>query len=354
MNIKEFKQLAPVLMKNKIVPFIWGSQGVGKTQTVKQICSEHGLDIRILHCATQEVGDLVGLLIKSSDGESVHHARPSWFPTEGQGIIFLDELNRAPMDVIQAMFSFITDGKLHTHVLPEGWHIMAAGNYESDRFTTTSTQDAAWLSRFCHLDFTPTTEEWLMYAENAEMFDVADFIREQPSMLELDAKTAGRMDTSVIVPDRRSWYGMVGRLENDPGMPENLKYEVYSGIVGTVAAAAYSTWKNKKERALSLNMILRDYKKTGKIKVLEATKDHSKARFDLLNQPIDELIAKIENDNNFLINDKFISNLKEFFLDIPKELAMKAFVKLATIKQFAGRNELLNDPVYVNRFKNEI
>lgn len=354
MNIKEFKKLAPTLLKNKIVPFLWGSQGVGKTQTVKQICQENDLDIRVLHCATQEVGDLIGLLVKSSNGETVQHARPSWFPTSGRGIIFLDELNRAPQDVIQAMFSFITDGKLHTHQLPEGWYIMAAGNYDSDRFTVTSTADSAWMSRFCHIDFTPTMEEWLIHMEKSDMHGVADFIREQPSMLELDAKTAGRMDTSVIVPDRRSWHGMVGKLENDPNMPDDLKYEVYTGIVGPVAAAAYTTWKTKQEKALTLGVILKDYKKIGKKRVLEAQQEAKKTRFDLLNQPIDELIAKLENDPEYLaVSTKYLINLKEFFLDIPKELSMKAFTKLATIKQFHGRHELLNDPEYVMRFQND-
>lgn len=350
MNIREFKVVAPVLLKHNITVFLHGSQGVGKTQTVKQICKENGLDIRVLHCATQEVGDLIGLLVKSEDGQSVHHARPSWFPTEGQGVVFLDELNRAPMDVIQSMFSFILDGTLHTHKLPPGWRVMAAGNYDSDRFTTTSVGDAAWLSRFCHIDFTPTAEEFITHIEDNGMVSVADFIREQPSMLELDAKTAGRLDTKFIVPDRRSWKEMVGKLENDTTMPDTLRYEVYSGIVGPVAAAAFITYKSKQEKAFNLKDILANYKKVQPQVVKMMKNSEKEARFDLLNTPIEELITRIENTPNYLEGKGYLDNLKQYLVDIPKELAMKTFSRLGAISEFYGKELLLNDPKYTSLF----
>lgn len=351
MNIREFKSVVPVLLKHKIVPFVWGSQGVGKTQVVKQICKEQGLDIRVLHCATQEVGDLIGLLVKSEDGESVHHARPRWFPTEGKGIVFLDELNRAPMDVLQSLFSFILDGTLHTHKLPPGWVVVAAGNYDSERFSTTQVGDAAWLSRFCHLDFTPTVEEFITYVEDKDMHDVADFIREQPSMLELDAKTAGRLDSSFIVPDRRSWEGMLGVLDNDSSLPENLRYEVYSGIVGSTGAAAFITFKTKREKAFTLNHIIKGYKTKVAPKIKELMLNQKEARFDVLNGPIDELITRLESKPDFLKNSEYIENVKEYLFDIPKELAMKTFTRMQAIPNFAGKNAILNDVEYVNRFR---
>jgi len=229
MNIHQFKSALPHLLRNKIVPFLWGSQGVGKTQSVSQYAAENGLELVVLHTATQEVGDLIGLLMR--DGDTVRHARPDWFPTSGKGIIFLDELNRAPTDVIQALFSFVISGKLHTHQLPEGWSVVAAGNYANERFTVTDTSDAAWLSRFCHLDFAPSTEEWTIYADNRGLEDVADFIRQQPNMLEFIDKTARRLDTSFVVPDRRAWADGVGKLEMYGQVLAELYYEVYSGLV---------------------------------------------------------------------------------------------------------------------------
>lgn len=350
MNIKEVKQVLPFLLNNKIVPFFWGSQGVGKTSVMKQYCQDNELDIRVLYTATQDVGDLIGLLVKDDNG-GVYHARPKWFPTEGKGIIFLDELNRAPNDVIQAMFSFILEGKLHTHVLPPGWKIVAAGNYNSDRFTTTDTSDAAWMSRFCHIDFTPTVEEFILHAEDRGMFDVAAFIREQPSMLELSAKDGGRLDKSFVVPDRRAFAEGIGKLELEKSFPEDLRYETYSGLIGTAAAAAFLTWKTKQDKALTLNEILNLYNKNTEEKIKKiTTTDGGDVRFDLLNQPIDELLLKLDADSNLLQSFNRLENLKKYLLVIPRELSMKAFTSLATVNKFYGKNELLNDPNFVKNF----
>lgn len=349
MNITNVKRVLPILLNNNITPFLWGSQGVGKTETVKQYCAENKLDLRILYTATQEVGDLIGLLVKNEEDGTVYHARPEWFPTEGEGVIFLDELNRAPNDVLQSLFSFILKGTLHTHQLPPGWKVVAAGNYQNENFTTTDTSDAAWMSRFCHLDFTPSVEEWLIYAEGRGMHETAQFIREQNGMLELDAKTGGRLDTSFIKPDRRAWTEGIGKLELDGGLTDETRYEVFSGLVGPTAAASYISWLGKKEKALNLNQVLKTYNGKVRERVLDLASETKERRFDLLNQPIDELCAKIEADSNLLATTGYLENIKLFLADIPKELSTKAFVRLAKLGKFHGYNELLNDPLYVKR-----
>jgi hypothetical protein len=348
MNMKAFKQALPFLLRNKIVPFLWGSQGIGKTQTLYQYCRENDLQLVTLHTATQDVGDLIGLLVKGEDG-TVHHARPGWLPTEGNGIIFLDELNRAAPDVIQAMFPFVTEGRLHRHILPEGWRVVAAGNYNSDRFMVTDTSDAAWLSRFCHIDFTPTTEEWTVFADSRGMTDIADFIRAQPSMLELTTKDAGRLDTSFIVPDRRAWTEGVGKLDAED-LPVEITYDLYAGLIGTAAAAAYLSWKAKGQRSLSLDQILHRYPGEIQKRVKELSGNDNEKRFDVLNQPIDELFVKLDMTPELLSQTKTLDNLKAYLLDIPKELSMKAFSKMVTMKAFTGRQDLINDPAYVAKF----
>jgi hypothetical protein len=259
--------------------------------------------------------------------------------------------NRAPSDVIQCLFPFVQSGSLHTHQLPDGWRIIAAGNYQSDRFNTTDTSDAAWMSRFCHIDFTPTTEEWIVHVEDHGMLDIAAFVREQPSMLELSAKNGGRFDSSFVVPDRRAMMDGVGKLELDPEFPEHLKYEVYSGLIGTASAAAFISFKAKREKSLVLGHILSDYTRKAKPRIREITSESETVRFDLLNQPIEELLTRLESNKQFLSAANFLSNLKEFLVDIPKELSMKTFVRLGKIGKFYGKDDLLNDPKYVSNFK---
>ncbi len=351
MNITQVKKALPVLLKHGIAPFLWGNQGVGKTSAIEQYCRDNNLGLVHLYTATQEVGDLVGLLVKNDKDGTAYHTRPEWFPLEGSGIIFLDELNRAPNDVIQSLFSFILSGRLHRHQLPPGWKVVAAGNYNSDRFTVTDTSDAAFLSRFCHIDFTPSVDEWLVYAETKGADDVAAFIREQPSMLELSAKAGGRLDDSFIVPDRRAWLGGVFPIDAEPELSEELKYELICGLVGVASAAAYSSWKNKKEKALTLADVMEKYKGKTRARVKEISATVKEVRFDLLNQPIDELMVRLEGTPDYLTGNDYLDNLRMFLQDIPKELAMKAFSRLHELKEFYGRNELLNDPDYVLKFK---
>lgn len=340
MNISELKRSLPVLLKNKVTAFLWGAQGVGKTQVVQQIAQEGDYGFRHLHLATQEVGDLVGLLVVDSDG-TVRHARPEWFPTEGKGIIFLDELNRAHPDVLQAMFSFITSGTIHRHTLPEGWRIVAAGNYQSSMFNVTDTSDAAWMSRFCHIDFNPTAEEFIMYVESRGMFDIADFIRDMPDMLEVKQKE--RLNMSMITPDRRAWADLLGKLDFEADI-EQERYEIYSGLVGTAAASAYLTSKKKSLDKIRGRDILNMYDKV-RARVLKVS-DPKSTRFDLLEAAFKEI--SLFYDKETLTLDQ-MNNFKEFMLDVPLELNLR-IVNQISESSWKQKNEILNSPDFAKAF----
>lgn len=342
MNLEEVKRVMPVLMRNNVVPFLWGQQGVGKTQCVRQVAKELGIGFRHLHLATQEVGDLVGLLVHTEEG-NVKHSRPEWFPTEGSGIVFLDEFNRAHPDVLQAMFSFITDKTIHTHRLPEGWRIVVAGNYQSNAFNVTDTSDAAMMSRFCHLDFTPSKEEFVLYAENNGAESVADFIRTHSECLEVNHKE--RLNTSLITPDRRAWLDMIARLEKED-LEDGSRYEVYAGIVGPTAAANFLTFKKKATERLSGKDILNKYSSVKK-RVMEAA-GHEGTRFDLLNSAVEEIFSSLPGTE---LSDKQMGNFKQFLLDVPMEMSLKICKKLHEII-WKQKNQILNDPKFVEVFKN--
>lgn len=144
---------------------------------------------------------------------------------------------------------------------------------------------------------------------------------------------------------------MLGVLDNDSSLPENLRYEVYSGIVGSTGAAAFITFKTKREKAFTLNHIIKGYKTKVAPKIKELMLNQKEARFDVLNGPIDELITRLESKPDFLKNSEYIENVKEYLFDIPKELAMKTFTRMQAIPNFAGKNAILNDVEYVNRFR---
>lgn len=333
MNFSEFNRTIPVLLRNKIVPFIWGGQGIGKTQGVAQIKESMSLDGFVhLYTATQDVGDLIGLPDRK-DGTTIY-ARPEWFPTSGTGILFLDELNHAPPEVLKALYALPTHGTIHRHKLPAGWHVIAAGNYQSNMFNVTDTSDAAWMSRFCHIDFEPTCQEFLAYAESTGAFSVADFIRRHPEMLKMPHKD--RLDKGKISPDPRGWLDKIAALENEPEI-ENSRFEIYSGIVGNTAAASFLTDKAKNHDTLKGRDILNRYEFVAD-KVAEYCGQKS-IRFDLLNAALEEVIS-IASEEKVLTENQVI-NFQTFLLNTPREFIMAAVKKIKQ-SEWAGKKLFLN------------
>jgi alkaline phosphatase D len=346
MNISAAKKIIPKLIKHDVVPWLHGRQGIGKTQVVQQVAKELGVGFMALYPATQEVGDLLGL--QEKEGKGSVHLRPEWFPTEGEGILFIDEINRAHPDVVQAMFSLVTGKKIHTHVLPPGWKIVVAGNYNNSRFNVTDMSDDAWLSRFCHLDFQPTIEEFIAFTESQGKRTVADFIREQRGCLE-SIKKENTMSFDFVTPDRRSWNEMIGPLEKeDLGDDE---FEVYQGIIGTAAAAAFIQFKQTQEKGIALRDILNGYGKTVRKRVLECSKDGD-ARFDLLSQAAEELMANIKQDKLFLTPvETKVDSLERFMLDVPLELLSKMVSDISSTENFRGKQQILSNSKIAERLR---
>lgn len=346
MNIKEFKKVYPFLRKHKITPFLWGNEGKGKTQVIGQIAKQLDIGLVHLYLATQDVGDLIGLLKHNPDG-SVSHSKPNWFPTHGKGIIFLDEANRCHPDVMQAMFSFITRGMLHEHVLPEGWTIVAAGNYDNEDFNVTNSSDAAWLSRFCHIDFHPTTEEFVLYAESKEAFELAGFIRENPGSLERECK---KDNLNFITPDRRAWLEMVFPLDIETEI-ENERFELYKGCVGMAAASSFMTYKKKKEKAVSASQIINQYDKVRE--TILTLSNPENVRLDSITKTCNELMAKINENDEFLKDETKLNNLFQFMLDIPRESSLTFIDELSKITS-SNKGLIFNNKNFANRMRTKI
>jgi alkaline phosphatase D len=350
MNIKQIKQAVPALLKHNIVPLLWGSQGEGKTSVTKQLAKELGYDSMIHLClATQEVGDLIGVLLEQPDG-TAKHTRPSWFPESGKHLLFLDEINRAHPDVLQAVFTLILEGKIHQHVLPKGCAIIAAANYANNNFQTTDVSDNAFMSRFCHIDFKPTVEEFCQFAEDNGAETVADFIRAYPNMLRVE-NADNKFDFSRITPDPRTWADFIGKLEGESSI-EECRYELYSGLVGTITASTFLTWKNKNENVLSGKKLLDGYNKYRKMITNLVKADLKDVRLDMLNQTTEDVFNIIEKNTTegTKLTPKQMENFKQFILDVPLEMGLKIVNRITNLKRWTQRSEIISNPEFVELF----
>jgi hypothetical protein len=324
MNIKDFKRALPFLMQAKIATMLVGHHGVGKSQAVKQYCDENGLDFVDLRLGTQDVGDLLGLadfIIDQKTGQKVatKFMRPEWFPVDpnSKGIVFLDEINRAPRDVLQAVFQLVLDKRIHTHFLPKGWDVVSAMNPPTGDYTTTDISDAAFMDRFCHIKLAPSKPEWFDYAKNRK-FDsrLLQFLQKQPKLLQGELE-AFSVETT---PSRRSWEAVDRLIKLE--MPQDLLREVIIGLVGTAAGSAFIKALNEDDQPITAEDILKDFKKTEK-KIKQYSNAKTGGRMDMLKFTCDSILemAQTRTKTNNALSKEEEQNLADFLVIIPKDLA---------------------------------
>ena len=84
---------------------LWGSPGVGKSDSVRAAAKEMGIEVIDIRASQMDPVDLRGLPVVDPNG-TTSWATPSFFPSDAtsQGILFLDEMNSAPPSVQAALY----------------------------------------------------------------------------------------------------------------------------------------------------------------------------------------------------------------------------------------------------------
>ena len=338
MNIENTKKVLTIALKRKITPMVWGRHGIGKSEIIKQLASDLAEQNKLqfttspddfddkhfgfvdLRLGQMEVGDLIGMPVPDDKLKKTIWYKPIWFPvnSNSRGILFLDELNRARTDTLQAVFQLVWDRRLATHVLPQDWGIIIACNPSgSDYFV--NELDPALMDRFLHIKLTPETKEWLDYSKNSGKIgnEITDFIAIYPEML-------GQEQVEIpiqIKPSPRSWE-LVGRILKD--LPENLILEVCgNGLVGMESALPFIKHiKKNLEKPVRAEEILNHYNKAQeKIKKFSETGKNS--RIDFLRLSCDDLIRVLKKKvkESKYLTDKQEENFIQFLRDLPSDLS---------------------------------
>jgi hypothetical protein len=176
---------------------IWGPPGVGKSSIVAQVAHEAGIgfvDVRLSQLAPT---DLRGLPV-AVDGISRWYP-PEFLPQEGEGILFMDEINMAPPAMQGVAQQLVLDRKVGSYTVPEGWLIWAAGNRKEDRAAVYD-MPAPLGNRFVHLEVEPDFDSFKAYAlRNGIDEQLMAFLSYRPVLLhQLDPQKAAW-------PSPRSW-----------------------------------------------------------------------------------------------------------------------------------------------------
>lgn len=204
---------------------IWGAPGIGKSSIVDQIAKTNELQLIDLRISQLAPTDLRGIPVPS--GNKAHWYSPEFLPTEGKGILFLDEINMAPPAVQGIAQQLILDRKVGNYKVPNGWFVWGAGNRKEDHAAVFD-MPAPLANRFMHLEAKTDLKEFKSYALQNNIDDrIISFLNFRPKLLHKIDKS------SPSWPSPRSWMIANKLLQSD--------IEIDPAI-GNAAAAEFRTF----------------------------------------------------------------------------------------------------------------
>lgn len=187
-----------------------------------------------------------------------------------RSVVFLDEFNRAPVDILNASLQLVLDKRLHSHVLPvvngKPTFVVAAIN-PADQDYTVNTFDPALLDRFIHGTVEADATAWLEgYARPKNLAPVVrDFITEHPDRLHFTPADNG------IGATPRSWTKLAKIMDVIDSIPAEVQFQVFKGCIGQELASQFLSFWNNYSKVVKVE----DIEKLVKTK-LKRTKDVEK------------------------------------------------------------------------------
>jgi MoxR-like ATPase len=288
-----------------------GRHGIGKSTVVYQYANSIGMPVVERRASQMTEGDLVGLPV--IEGNSTKFNPPDWFKTacDNPVILFLDEVDRATLEVRQGIFELTDSRKLNGHRLHEDTLVFAAVNGgEHGSQYQVGEMDPAELDRWTVFDLEPSVEDWLTWAKDEGISETTwDFINQNRVHLE----HSDDFEPNKVYPSRRSWERLDVCLAKASLLEEASPtlYSLTSAFVGFEAAVAFNDFVANYDRQVTVEDILvhGNFSKVSDFGI----NDHT------------ALIDKFEAADCFKeeLDQDRVDNLARYFIMLPSEVAMK-------------------------------
>lgn len=326
MNLKDARVLTESAIDSKIPIMLWGPPGVGKSTMVRNIASSRGypesygmVDLRLPQL---DPTDLRGIPMPNKELGVCKWYPPEFLPDNGRGhqngILFLDEIEKAPVSVKNAALQLVLDRRVGDYVLPDGWAIVAAGNREEDG-TFSQPIGSALANRMIHVEIENDPKTWLDWARSAEIYeDIIGFIEFRPDDLYPTRKDgSGTGIKGNAFPTPRSWE--MGSKLMMAAKNDKERYRLLGASIGNEAAHEFKTW-DAIYRDVDREAIIKE----GKIpEKLHNNKDRSFGYAVTL--ACASYANTLKNTKNL---EKITANIAKLLLALPKELQVVFFKNL--------------------------
>lgn len=213
MKHEEIREIVKRGIKAKRAVFIWGTMGIGKTTIVEDLAKDMKLQMIDVRASQLDPSDVRG--IPMPENGRTKWLIPAWLPTEGEGILFLDEFNLATPLVQSAFYQLILSGRLGDYTLPKGWCVVAAGNRIEDR---SNVFEMSWAlaNRFLHAYLEiPDIEDWSKWAADNQVDSrIISFLNYRTELLyRFDVKAKEKS-----FPTPRTWHFLSDIIKGEENM----------------------------------------------------------------------------------------------------------------------------------------
>ena len=163
MKVSKVKQHITTLYKAgcRHTIFLVGSPGIGKSEVTSEAAKELGIGYRQWQATIEDPLELPGLPAVK-DGKAYRAPFEDKIPSDGAGILCIDEINSASSLTQCSLYSLIWDKKLGGSILGKDWIVIATGNQDKDR-AVTQRIPTPLVSRMEHLLVEPDLDSWMTY-----------------------------------------------------------------------------------------------------------------------------------------------------------------------------------------------
>lgn len=231
-NTKQAYESLVDCLKERLVPMLTGSPGIGKSAIVNAIAKEYNLkviDIRLSQCDPTDLNGFPQIV----NGKASYVPMDT-FPLSSDEIpkgydgwlLFLDEFNSAAMATQAAAYKITLDRMIGQEKLHDNCIVMCAGNLSTDA-AIVNRLSTAMQSRLVHLELEPDYNAWLEWADENDIdVRITSYIRFRPDALH--SFSPDHNDKTFACP--RTWEFASRLIKSLPSI-ERSKLPVLAGTL---------------------------------------------------------------------------------------------------------------------------
>lgn len=342
-SFQSLMKCLPFVASTKKPIMLRSRHGVGKSTLVYEYGKIVGLPVVEQRASQMTEGDILGLPDLDKKKRLTDWFPPKWLhqACSEPVILFIDELDRATLEVRQGLFELTDSRKIAGNNLHPDTLIFSAvngGEKYSSQYQV-NPLDPAELDRWTVFDLEPTVEDWLLWAKNDNNINIIiqKFILDYPSELEHNED----FEPNKVYPSRRSWHRFSECVTKGKILaPGETSFELLyltQAFLGLEVASKFTDYVRKYKKDVKPKDIIED----GKI---ELTKE-----FDI-NEHLD-MVERFVSEGWFKssLEKEKVDNLIEYYITLPSEIAVKMLFDFG--KVFENGNDENSYRIFISNDK---